>query len=193
MLKKMNNGPRISFIDPKNVSDNKMLNVIKRSAVEGTPRAESQAIRAKVPSVFWSFQNTWESVFINGITDHKIKELCRVYVSQSVNCNYCGNQRSNKALKDGLLENKFSELLNFENSEAFDQKTKAALSLAEAITWDLPTEDAFWERLYKFYSEEEIIELGYFIGFTMGQQRFNRTLNIDSVLGQTGFEPEAKV
>ena len=189
----MKNEPRIKFIEPNKVIDNEMLKVIKKSAIEGTPRAESQAIRAKVPSVFWSFQNTWDTVFINGITDHKIKELCRVYISQSVNCNYCGNQRSSKALKDGLVEKKFSELLNFEKSVSFDKKTKAALSLAEAITWDLPTEDAFWERLYKFYSEEEIVELGYFIGFTMGQQRFNRTLNIDSVLGQTGFEPKTRV
>ena len=78
---------------------------------------------------------------------------------------------------------------SFEKSENFDDKTKAALALAEAITWDLPTDDQFWERLYKFFSEEEIIEIGYFIGFTMGQQRFNRTLNIHTNLGKTGFEP----
>mgnify|MGYP001204817990 CR=1 FL=1 len=182
--------PRINFIKPNQVQDNKILSVIKKSAIEGTPRAESQAIRARVPKVFWSFQKTWENVFVNGIADHNIKELCRVYISQSVQCHYCGNQRSNKARDLGLGEEKFSELLNFEKSESFDDKTKAALSLAEAITWDLPTDDKFWERLYKFFPEEEIIEIGYFIGFTMGQQRFNRTLNIHNNLGKTGFEPK---
>tara|TARA_Y100000588_G_C13888371_1_gene767574 strand:- start:76 stop:636 length:561 start_codon:yes stop_codon:yes gene_type:complete len=182
--------PRINFIKPNQVQDNKILSVIKKSAIEGTPRAESQAIRARVPKVFWSFQKTWENVFVNGIADHNIKELCRVYISQSVQCHYCGNQRSNKARDLGLGEEKFSELLNFEKSENFDDKTKAALSLAEAITWDLPTDDKFWGRLYKYFSEEEIIEIGYFIGFTMGQQRFNRTLNIHNHLGKTGFEPK---
>ena len=181
---------RINFIKPGQIQDNKILSVIKKSAIEGTPRAESQAIRAKVPPVFWSFQKTWENVFVNGIADHNIKELCRVYVSQSVQCHYCGNQRSNKARDLGLNEEKFSELLNFEKSENYDDKTKSALALAEAITWDLPTDDKFWERLYKFFSEEEIIEIGYFIGFTMGQQRFNKTLNIHTNLGKTGFEPK---
>ena len=127
-------GPRFKFVEPNNVKDNEMLEVIKRSSIEGTPRAESQAIRARVPLVFWAFQRTWEDIFINGIADHKIKELCRVYISQSVNCQYCGNQRSNKAMKDGLREGKYSELLNFEKSNSFDVSTKAALSLAEAIT-----------------------------------------------------------
>ena len=106
--------PRINFIKPNQVQDNKILSVIKKSAIEGTPRAESQAIRARVPKVFWSFQKTWENVFVNGIADHNIKELCRVYISQSVQCHYCGNQRSNKARDLGLGEEKFSELLNFE-------------------------------------------------------------------------------
>jgi len=38
------------------------------------------------------------------------------------------------------------------------------------------------------FGEEEIIELGYFVGFTMGQQRFNRLLNLHEHLGKTGFE-----
>src|SRR5215470_2290658 len=33
----------------------------------------------------------------HGIADHAIKELCRIYVSRSVKCEYCGNQRSMKA------------------------------------------------------------------------------------------------
>ena len=39
-----------------------------------------------------------------------------------------------------------------------------------------------------YFSEEEIIELGYFVGFTMVQQRFNRLLNLHEHLGKTGFE-----
>ena len=79
-------------------------------------------------------------------------------------------------------------MLDFEKSENYDELTKAALSLSQAITWDLETDDDFWNRLYKYFSEEQIIELGYFVGFTMGQQRFNRLLNLDGHLGKTGFE-----
>ena len=73
----------------------------ERCAREGTPRPESQAVRAHVPATFWSFANTWRDVFKNGVADHKIKELCRIYVSRSVLCEFCGNQRSIKAAKCG--------------------------------------------------------------------------------------------
>ena len=179
---------RIQYVDPKQLSDPNIREVIIDSVKIGTPRAESQAMRARVPAVFWSFVNTWRDVFVNGLADHEIKELCRVYVSQSVNCEYCGNQRSSHAKNVGTIEQDYIELLNFEKSDRYQDKTKAALALAEAVTWDLQTDDAFWQRMYKHYSEEEIIEIGYFIGVTMGQQRFNRTLNFHDHLGETGFE-----
>ena len=179
---------RIQYISPEQVKDQKMLDAISESVIKGTPRAESQAIRARVPSVFWSFQNTWKDVFLKGQVNHKLKELCRVYVSKSVQCRYCGNQRSSKSLDQGLMEDDYMDLLNFEKSKQYDEPTKAALALTQAITWDLETDDDFWNRLYQYFSEEEIIELGYFVGFTMGQQRFNRLLNLHDHLSNTGFE-----
>src|SRR5262245_51223003 len=76
--------PRISYIDPSTIKDPAMIAEFERCAREGTPRPESQAIRAHVPATFWSFANTWRDVFKNGVADHKIKELCRIYVSRSV-------------------------------------------------------------------------------------------------------------
>ena len=183
---------RLNFATRENLNDEMIISAIEKSAIEGTPRAESQAVRARVPGVFWSFQNAWNDVFKNGIVEHSLKELCRVYVSKSVDCKYCGNQRSSVAVDNGLSENTFMDLLNFETSDSYSPKSKAALALTEAITWDLPTDDSFWDRLYQHFSEEEIIEIGFFIGLTMGQQRFNRILNLHDYLGTTEFEaPQA--
>jgi alkylhydroperoxidase family enzyme len=171
-------GPRIRYIDTANISDPRMVEEFARARREGTPRPESHAIRAHVPAVFWSFVNTWNDVFRSGLVDILIKELCRVYVSQSVHCAYCGGQRLAEAASRGVTEAHYEDLLNFERSDRYDDRQKAALSLADAITWDRDTDDAFWQRLYTHFSEAELVELGYFIGFTMGQQRFNRLLNI---------------
>ena len=179
---------RIKFATRDSIKDSKIIAAIEQSAKEGTPRAESQAIRARVPDVFWSFQNAWHNVFKGGIVDHSLKELCRVYVSKSVDCKYCGNQRSALASTEGLVERDFDEILNFEKSNLYSERSKAALALTEAITWDITTDDSFWNRLYNFFSEDEIVEIGFFVGLTMGQQRFNRTLNLDSHLGETEFE-----
>ena len=170
---------RISYVDPFDVTDPDMRAEFERCRTIGTPRPESQAIRAHVPAAFWSFANTWNDVFHNGVTDHKIKELCRVYVSHSVKCEFCGNQRSVQSAKKGLIEDDYLDLLNFEKSKRYDARQKAALRYTEAIVWDLETDDALWEALNSSYSEPEIVELGYFVAITMGQQRWLRTLNID--------------
>ena len=190
--------PRISYVDPATVTDPAMLAEFDRCAREGTPRPESQAVRAHVPAVFWSFANSWRDVFKNGVADHAIKELCRIYVSRSVLCEFCGNQRSMKAANAGIVEDDYRDLINFESSTRYSEKQKAALAYAEAITWDLATDDAFWARLHKHFSEPELVEIGYFVALTMGQQRWLRTLNIEhhQVLAGTtasmapGFEDE---
>ena len=93
--------PYISYIEPSTMKDAAMLAELDRCKTYGTPRPESQAIRAHVPAVFWSFANSWRDVFHTGVADHAIKELCRLYVSRSVLCEFCGNQRSMKAQKAG--------------------------------------------------------------------------------------------
>jgi alkylhydroperoxidase family enzyme len=170
---------RISYIDPATVDD-AMKEEFERCRREGTPRPESQAVRAHVPAAFWSFANTWQAVFRDGVADHAIKELCRVYVSHSVRCEYCGNQRSVKAANaKALVEDDYRDLLEFEKSTRYSEKQKAALAYAEAITWTLDTDDAFWDRLHKHFSEPELVEIGYFVAITMGQQRWLRLLNIE--------------
>lgn len=190
---------RISYVDPAAITDPAMLEEFERCRREGTPRPESSAIRAHVPACFWSFANSWRDIFKNGVCDHAVKELCRVYVSRSIQCEYCGNQRSQTAAKAGLEEAHYDDLLNFEKSTRYDERQKAALAYAEAITWHLDTDDTFWERLHRYFSEPELVELGCFIALTMGQQSWLRLLNIEhhQVLAGTsggmapGFETSA--
>jgi alkylhydroperoxidase family enzyme len=150
-----------------------------RCAREGTPRPESSAVRAHAPNAFWAFADPWKAIFHNGICDHSIKDLCRVYISKTVKCEFCGNQRSQKATTAGLLEQQYDDLLNFESSELYDERQKAALAYAEAIAWHLDTDDAFWQRLHLHFSEPEMVELGCFIALTFGQQSWIRLLNIE--------------
>jgi alkylhydroperoxidase family enzyme len=168
---------RISYF-PLAEMDEPMQKEMERCAREGTPRPESSAVRAHSKLAFWSFAESWEKLYRNGVVDHSLKELCRVFVSRSVQCEYCGNQRSETARRDGLVEAKFEDLLNFESSDLYDERQRAALSYAEAITWRLNTDDAFWRRLYDQFTEEELVELASFICLTMGQQSWIRILNI---------------
>ena len=169
---------RISYV-PLDKMDAPMRAEMERCAREGTPRPERSAVRAHVKSCFWFFANSWNDVFRNGVLDHAIKELCRVYVSRSVVCEFCGNQRSVKGANEGLRETHYDDLMNFEKSTKYDARQKAALAYAEAIVWRTETDDAFWERMQRHFSEPELVELGCAIGLTFGQQSWLRLLNID--------------
>ena len=169
---------RISYVPLEDMTP-EMRAEMERCAREGTPRPESSAIRAHVPAAFWFFAESWQNLFRDGILDHDIKELCRVYVSRSVKCEYCGNQRSEKGKTLGLVEGQYDDLMNFERSEIYDDRQKAALAYTEAITWHLDADDDFWERMYRHFTEPELVELGCFVGLTMGQQSWLRLLNID--------------
>ncbi len=174
----MSRKQRISYVPPE-VMDAPMRAELERCQREGTPRPESSAVRAHVPACFWAFANSWQAIFRDGVCDHAIKELCRVYVSRSVKCEYCGNQRSEQARAQGLAEAQYDDLLNFEKSARHTEREKAALAYAEAITWRLESSDALWERLHQHFSEPELVELGCFIALTMGQQSWLRLLDIE--------------
>src|SRR5262245_31757750 len=143
---------RISYVPPEKMSP-EMRAEMERCALEGTPRPESSAVRAHVPAAFWSFANSWRDIFHTGVCEHAVKELCRLYVSRAVTCEFCGNQRSIKAFGGELQEAQTDDLVNFEKSSKYSDREKAALAYAEAITWRLETDDRFWERLHAHFTE----------------------------------------
>jgi hypothetical protein len=79
---------RISYVDRDSIEDPEIRAFIDEAERVGTPRPEIQLIRAHVPAVIRSFVYTWQSVFKNGIVDHELKELLRLRVATSLDCQY---------------------------------------------------------------------------------------------------------
>jgi hypothetical protein len=79
---------RIPYVDPKLITDQEVVRYLEQARREGTPRPESQAIRAHNANVIRAFSQAWDLTFRNGVLDHQLKELCRVYVSKSIDCEY---------------------------------------------------------------------------------------------------------
>ena len=79
---------RIPYVTPETISDPEIRGYLERARLEGTPRPESQAVRAHVPNVIRAFSQAWDLTFRNGVVDHKLKELCRVYLSKYIDCEY---------------------------------------------------------------------------------------------------------
>ncbi|MEO7728947.1 MAG: hypothetical protein ABIS45_16975 [Burkholderiales bacterium] len=70
------------------------------------------------------------------------------------------------------------ELMTYEKSGRFTAREKIALRYADAIMYDPnQADDALWAQLKGEFSEPEIVEIGYWIGFTFGGQRWLKTLS----------------
>ena len=69
------------------------------------------------------------------------------------------------------------ELMAYEKSARFTAREKVALRYADAIMYDpAQADDRLWAALHQEFTEPELVELGYWIGFTFGGQRWLKTL-----------------
>ncbi|HKS70037.1 MAG TPA: hypothetical protein VJQ45_06435 [Ktedonobacterales bacterium] len=88
-------------------------------------------------------------------------------------------QRSVRSGSGSIPEAKYAKLLHFEESDEFSEREKAALTYTSAIIWNADiADDALWKKLHQHFTDAELVELGFFIGLTLGQQRWIKTLGL---------------
>ena len=113
----------------------------------------SDAVRGRVPGVLACWSETRDTVLRGGIVEPELKELCARFLAD-------------EPVDHGAL----------------GERERAALDWTVAIAFDADrADDGLWQRLHANFSEPELVELGYAIAFTNGQQHWLRTL---------GFGPE---
>ncbi|HEX6003286.1 MAG TPA: hypothetical protein VFZ14_04750 [Burkholderiales bacterium] len=93
-------------------------------------------------------------------------------------------------------EDKLSDLANYEKSPHYTERERVALRYTDAICWNpASADDAMWKQLHEHFSEAELVELGSFIGYVAGGQRWISTLGVGhgEVLASTtvGLSPTA--
>jgi AhpD family alkylhydroperoxidase len=121
-----------------------------------------------------------------------LRSLVTVRVSQINWCAFCVDINSANVLKRGVDQAKLAELAEFETSSRFDEREKAALSYAEAMTYSdrQPTARHF-ERMGGHFDDGAIIELTAVIAFQNLSSKFNASLGLDSQ-GFCSIEPQKK-
>jgi hypothetical protein len=81
---------RISYIDPRTISDPQVREWLNEAVSAGRPGPENQAIRAHQPEVMRSFTLTRKALFDGGagVLEHELKELTRAYIAHTIECGY---------------------------------------------------------------------------------------------------------
>jgi alkylhydroperoxidase family enzyme len=102
------------------------------------------------------YQETRDTVLESGIVERELKELCARYLAED----------------DDVVA-------HASDPRRYDERQRAALAWADAIGWDSDrADDALWRRLHSAFSEPELVELGYSIAITLGQQHWLATLGV---------------
>ena len=119
------------------------------------PVNEADAVRARVPAALREYAETRATVLEGGIVDRSLKDLCARYIEED------------------------EAVVGYSASDAYGERERAALDWAHAIAWDSDRADEqLWGRLHAHFSEPELVELGYFIAFTLGQTHWLRSLGL---------------
>ena len=171
--------PRLRYIE-ENEKTEEAHELIVQSETRGAPDPRVVSIMVRNTKVGVAWVKYWNSLLYDGLLPHTLKELCRIKISVAHRCGYCSTVRSKVAQSEGLAEDKVAELHNFETSENFTDREKAAIRYATLFKTgdDGVDSDQVYDDLRVHFSEEEIIELGLFCAETDGAGKFVRSLQV---------------
>jgi AhpD family alkylhydroperoxidase len=124
--------------------------------------------------------------FLYGIIDHRsspidpaLRSLVTVRVSQINWCAFCVDLNSATLLQRGASMEKVTALPQWRDSSLFDERERAALDYAEAMTRsDIQVEDRHIAALRRHYDDDAIIELSALIAFQNLSSKFNAALAV---------------
>ena len=95
----------------------------------------------------------------------KLRLLIEIRVSQINGCVYCVELHSRQARQAGETQRRLDTLPVWEESPFFEERERAALAWAEALTLVSETHapDDLYARLKAYFTEEEIVDLSLII------------------------------
>ena len=108
-----------------------------------------------------------------------LRSLIQVRVSQINWCSFCVDLNASTCLERGISEAKLAALPQFSESTLFDEREKAALHYAEAMTdSNRHSDPVLVARLQQHFSDDAIIELTALIAYQNLSSKFNAALGV---------------
>ncbi len=112
--------------------------------------------------------------------DTRLRHLIQVYTATMNGCAFCVDIAKASAQHKKLEHSMFDDLLRFEESEQFTQAEKAALIYVDEANRNKHVSDETFDRLQRYFSEEEIIQITILNAIENLYNLMNGPLNIGS-------------
>ena len=130
----------------------------------------------------------YDAVMNKGVIDARYKELAYLKTSSINDCRYWTHHHTASAKQAGVTDEQIEALRFYQRSDAFDEKEKVTIRLADIITRGATAVDAdVLGYIGKYYSDDEIVELTMVISLANLVNRINDSLQIQPDVWKGSF------
>jgi uncharacterized peroxidase-related enzyme len=139
--------------------------------------SESLLTMARRPKMAVAYSRLAREVMVGGTLDHPLKQLIAYVASNATGCRYCQAHTAARSVEFGLDVERIERAFEFETSDLFTDPERAVLRLArDAALVPNGVTDEHFERLRRFYSDDEIVEIVGVIALFGWLNRWNDTM-----------------
>jgi AhpD family alkylhydroperoxidase len=184
--------PRLRPIEEHEATETQRL-LIETARTNGAPDPLCASIYVR-SEAGRNWLRAWNELLNGGILPIPMKEVVRILISTKHFCGYCSTVHSNVAKARGLTQEKVAAIVDFETSDLFDEREKAALRFATKFKMgdDGVDSDAAYDDIKRHFTEEEIIELALLCAETDGVGKFARSLQMRTWDEACQLQPELR-
>jgi alkylhydroperoxidase family enzyme len=141
--------------------------------------ARARSMLAHAPNMVAANGGFMEAAMNGRKISRRLLELVRLRIAFHNQCQTCMTFRFQSAFNDGFTEDMVCSLEKPHEDPNLSEADKAALEYADLFaTNHFAITDAHYTKLAKYFSEQEIVELGLFSAYFLGYGRFLRTINV---------------
>jgi AhpD family alkylhydroperoxidase len=115
----------------------------------------------------------------NGTLSPRLVELVRLRIAFHNQCRSCMSVRYQSAIDDGLTEDAVCSLEQPAQAEDLSAAERSAVRFADLFaTNHLAIDDAVYDDLRRYFSEDELVELGVHCAYALGMGRLTATWDV---------------
>jgi len=165
-------------LQPPNIDENHpSFDAVKRAEKYIGFALNDGKLMAHQPEITSAFEQLTQSILGKGKVDADLKRLMGLVTSLAAGCRYCASHTSFSANKLGVPKAKIEAVWEYEKSDLFSEKEKAAIAVAaKAGMAPNQVSDEDFQNLQKHFDAAEIIEIVSVISLYAYLNKFNSTL-----------------
>jgi len=170
---------RIAALDGETATSDDVARILEFADQARAPDPRMARVLVRSPAGV-EFIKYWIRLLYEAALPHRLKEIVRIYLSAAEGCAYCTSVRSTLGREAGVTDELLLGLDDVEGNPHLSERERAALRFARRFKSNTADDDAVFDDLRQYFSDEEILELGLFCGTVSGIGAFAKLLKVVS-------------